>query len=158
MKSTFLAVVTALSFMLSSRAEAATLTAPAGSFGLDPSSLDDCYVPFGGQYLTSNVSGATCWGEAPILLPTSTVISSITVYYYDNSASCSVYAALVKRSVTSGSTSNVSSSTSTSSSASMQSFSLSGATLSSSSMYGIQVSAGYASSNGCRIYGYKITY
>ncbi len=138
-------------------ADAATLNIPASAFGIDN---DLCTKMYGGDYVVaSSSSSGTCWGQVPILLPAGTTVSSITLYYYDNSSSCSVWAAFTKTSSSVSGSVIGSSFTSSSSSSSMQSTTFStSTTLSSSYWYNLEFYSGYASGGGCRVYSVKVSY
>ncbi len=134
-------------------ASASTLNIPPSAFTFDPTAYS-CNRDSGDRL---QLDGGDCYAAAPLLLPAGTVVSSVRVYYYDNSASCSMRWYFY-RETSSGSGGSIDNGSSSASSASTQSDSLTGTTLSSSYWYSVRVEMDYTSSDSCRLVGVKVTY
>lgn len=140
----FIALV---SYSFQSKADYLNIAANSGSFDGDCDSNTDG---------TAGSGGSSCTFMYPIYLLTNAgyEISSVKVYYYDNSGSASISVSLLKESLSTDSYSTIDSDSSTTTSSSLKYLTLSGATLTSSYAYFIQVTLNY----GTELRGIKIYY
>jgi hypothetical protein len=116
-----------------------------------------CYHGLEATYIIPATTG-TCAVYAPIMLPSTATLSSVTVYYKDNSSAGSVKAYLQKQSNTSSSTTTLSSSSPTTNSSSIQSTTVSYSTsISSSYNYFVYINLTGSTTN-LEAHSVKITY
>lgn len=144
----FFTLLLLVGFSFSSKATS-YISIPANSASYDLSA-DDCMFNSDG---TVTSGGTSCTLYFPVPINAGETISSIKVYYYDNSGSQSVSVKLIKTTLASNSSSTVSSFTDTSTSSSIQYQSLSSTTISSSYSYMMVITLNY----GSELRGIKIS-
>ena len=139
-----------LSFFLAGMSSSfgATLSLPASAHGDSYS----CSYSFSYQYLYT--SAGTCSTTFPIRLPAGTYVSSVKVYYLDDSSTYAVSASLVRQYLPTGGLDSPSYVSSSGSSSSVRYLLLPGFPVISPFGYYISIASGA----GLRIYGVEINY
>ena len=142
-------MITALLFATVAHAST-TMSVPAASAAIVDG---DCARTTG--FVTTD--GGDCSMEFPVSLPSGTVISAITVEYYDT-GSCSVAGSLMKYGLTAYGETTVNSFMSAGSSANLRNGTLTGVTTSNSFNYGVRVDLNFSASSQCGVRGLTFAY
>lgn len=137
---------------LSGSLHAATVTV-VGAAGYIHTGSTDCVISY--NSVSSGTGGGICVASFPILIPMGSTLSSVRVYYFDNSGLQSMAATLSRVNLSTNAVSALVTSSDSTTATTVQYSTLSyGSSLSSSYAYYVNVTL----ANGTELVGIKITY